>query len=102
MSECCECRKKARSERERRLLRNRIRRIEGQLGGISQMIENDAYCPDILVQISAVTGALSSLSRVLLSEHIRTCVLQDIKSGKDSGADELAALIERLGVGNGK
>lgn len=98
----CECRKKIRDEKERRLLRNRIRRIAGQLGGIERMIEDDAYCPDILIQISAASSALSALSRALLTEHIKTCVLEDIRSGKESGAEELAALIERLGIGNGK
>ena len=60
------------------------------------MLENDAYCPDILTQVSAATAALQSFSRVLLSQHIKTCVAEDLKSGKDDAADELAQLLQKL------
>ncbi len=93
----CACRKKMRPEKEKRALVNRLSRIEGQVRGLKGMIEADAYCPDVIIQISACEAALSSLSRVLLREHINTCVLEDIKSGKESAADELAQLLSRLG-----
>ena len=61
------------------------------------MIKEDKYCPDILIQISAANAALSALSKAMLKEHINTCVLEDIKNGKENAADELAELIEKLG-----
>ena len=92
----CSERKKERSEKEKKLLLNRVSRIEGQLRGIKAMIKEDKYCPDILIQISAANAALSALSKAMLKEHINTCVLEDIKNGKENAADELAELIEKL------
>ena len=93
---CCGERHKERGEREKRLLTNRINRIEGQVRAIGKMIEENAYCPDILIQISAAESALAALSRVMLTEHINTCVLEDIKAGKSEASEELASLIEKL------
>ena len=93
---CPVCRKKEREAAEVKRLKNRLVRIAGQIGGISRMVEESAYCPDILIQVSAVQSALASFSRELLGEHIRTCVADDIKSGKEGSADELAALMARL------
>ena len=93
---CCTHRKKKRSEEELKKLMNRLNRIEGQIRGIKRMLEEDAYCPDILTQVSAATAALQSFSRVLLSQHIKTCVAEDLKSGKDDAADELAQLLQKL------
>ena len=92
---CCQ-RKKVRSEEEFRGLMNRLRRIEGQIRGISGMLESDAYCIDILTQVSAVQAALSSFSAELLSEHIKTCVVDDIKNDKFESADELAKTVAKL------
>ena len=72
---------KERSEKEQKELLTRLRRIEGQIRGIEKMVENDAYCPDILIQVSAVTNALNSFNKELLACHIRSCVSEDIKSG---------------------
>lgn len=94
--EDCKCRKKVRSEENKKRLNNRINRIEGQIRGIKRMIEEDAYCPDVILQISAVCSALSSLSRTMLTDHVNTCVLSDIASGKSEAADELSALLERI------
>lgn len=93
---CCSERRKKRDGSEKQALINRLSRIEGQVRGIKGMIESDAYCPDILVQISATASALSSLSRLMLTEHINTCVLEDIKAGKEDAAEELAQLIFKL------
>ena len=71
-------------------------RIEGQVRGIKKMVENDAYCPDILIQVSAVNAALNSFNRVLLASHIRTCVTEDIRQGKDETVDELVATLQKL------
>ncbi len=87
---------KHRDDSEKKYLLNRLNRIEGQVRGIKSMVENDAYCTDVLVQTAAVIGALNSFSRELLSEHIRTCVSNDIRAGKDDTVDELIALLHKL------
>lgn len=88
--------KKKRSEEEYRGLINRLSRIEGQVRGIKSMLENDAYCTDILIQVAAVNAALNSFNKVLLAEHIRTCVAEDIKAGKDETIDELVEVLQKL------
>lgn len=75
---------------------NRLNRIEGQVRGIKKMVENDVYCPDILIQVSAVNAALNSFNKVLLAEHIRTCVAEDIKEGKGETIDELVLVLQKL------
>ena len=74
----------------------RLRRIEGQVRGIKGMLEKDAYCPEILVQVSAVNAALNSFNKVLLANHIRTCVAEDIREGKDETIDELVKVLQKL------
>lgn len=92
---CCHKTKK-RSEEEYRSLMNRLNRIEGQVRGIKNMLEQNAYCPDILVQVSAVNAALNSFNKELLSSHIRTCVADDIRDGKDETIDELVHTLQKL------
>ena len=96
--EMCGCCGKTtdRTQDERKKLIHRLNRIEGQVRGIRAMVENDAYCPDILTQAAAVTAAVNAFSRELLSSHIRTCVAEDIRMGRDEAADELAATIQKL------
>lgn len=97
MEKICEkCRTKKRSEEELRALKNRLSRIEGQVRGVGKMLESDAYCTDILTQISAINFALCSFSRELLKSHIKTCVTEDIKSGKEETVDELLDTIYKL------
>ncbi len=97
MEELCQCHKiKERSEDEKRLLINRLNRIEGQIRGIRKMVEDDKYCPDILVQASAVSSAIRSFERELLQIHLKTCVVNDIKEGRDDIIDELCATLEKL------
>ena len=93
--ECCH-KTKERSEKEYKDLINRLSRIEGQVRGIKKMVENNAYCPDILVQVSAVNAALNSFNKVLLANHIRTCVSEDIRAGKDETVDELVTTLQKL------
>lgn len=95
MKECCHKTKK-RSEKEYKDLLNRLNRIEGQVRGIRKMVENDCYCPEILVQVSAVNAALNSFNKVLLANHIRTCVADDIRAGKDEVIDELVTTLQKL------
>ena len=92
---CCE-KHTDRSEEERRKLINRLKRVEGQIRGIKGMVEKDIYCTDILIQVAAVTAALNGFSRELLGNHIRTCVVNDIREGKDETVDELVALLSKL------
>lgn len=94
---CPICHKeKARSEEERQLLINRLRRIEGQVRGVEGMIERDAYCVDILTQVQAISSALTSFSTALLESHVKSCVKEDILDGKDEVLDELVGLISRF------
>jgi DNA-binding FrmR family transcriptional regulator len=94
--ECCCNKKKERTEQEYKKLINRLNRIEGQIRGIRNMVENDAYCTDILVQSSAVTAAMNAFNRELLANHIRTCVAEDIREGKDETIDDLVKTIQKL------
>lgn len=87
---------KIRDTEERAALLNRLKRIEGQVRGISGMVERDAYCVDILTQVSAVSSALTAFSRVLLETHLKTCVKDDIIEGKDEVLDELVEVISRF------
>lgn len=93
---CCCCRKKLRSEDEQKSLMNRLSRIEGQIRGLKGMVEKDAYCIDILTQASAASSALNSFSRELLATHIRTCVAEDIRKGKDETIEELLSTLQKL------
>ncbi len=93
---CCSNRKKHRSDDEYKKLINRLNRIEGQVRGIKRMVEESAYCPDILVQAAAVNAALNAFNKELLANHIKTCVTQDIKDGKTETVDELLATLQRL------
>ena len=93
----CACqRTKLRPEQELRDLTNRLSRIEGQIRGIRSMVEKDAYCIDILTQVSAASAALSSFTKVLLASHIKTCVAQDIRDGRDETIDELVGMLQKL------
>ncbi len=92
---CCDRHKKRSPEEEKKLL-TRLRKVEGQIRGIEKMVENDAYCPDILVQVSAATSALNSFSKELLASHIRSCVVDDIKEGNEETIDELCRLLQKL------
>ena len=95
--ECCHCHKtKERSEKEYKDMINRLSRIEGQVRGLRDMLQKDAYCTDILVQVSAVNAALNSFSKELLATHIRTCVADGIRRGDDEVIDELVTTLQKL------
>ena len=95
-NDCCCDRTKKRTDEEKKRLVNRLSRIEGQIRGIKGMIEKDAYCADVLTQSAAVSAAVDAFNRELLSSHIRTCVVSDIRSGKDETVDELNELLKKL------
>ena len=85
-----------RSDEEMKNLVNRLSRIEGQIRGIRKMVEEEAYCPEILIQVAAVNAALASFNKMLLANHIRTCVCEDIRNGRDESVDELVATLQKL------
>lgn len=95
MNNCCHKTKKREDEEYKKLI-NRLNRIEGQIRGIKGMVEKDAYCPDILIQVSAVNSALNSFNKELLASHIKSCVADDIRNGKDETIDELVATLQKL------
>lgn len=97
MSECsCTQKRKHRGSEEYQSLINRLNRIEGQVRGVKGMLESDAYCTDILMQVSAIQAALNAFNRQLLSNHIHTCVVDGIRSGDDTVIDELTATLQKL------
>lgn len=87
---------KERTPDEYKDLTNRLSRIEGQVRGIKRMVESDAYCVDILTQVSAIQAALNSFNKALLANHIRTCVADDIRAGKDEAIDELVKTLQKI------
>ena len=96
MSECHCHKTKVRSEEEYKRLIHRLNRIAGQIRGIRGMVEKSAYCTDILVQVAAANAALNAFSKELLASHIKTCVAQDIRDGKDESIDELVTTLQKL------
>ncbi|MCQ2441606.1 MAG: metal-sensing transcriptional repressor [Oscillospiraceae bacterium] len=99
MADCCEyctAKSKHREKNESTDLLNRLSRIEGQVRGVKRMVEEDAYCVDILTQVSAITAALNSFNRVLLANHIKTCVADNIRAGNDEVIDELVKTVQKM------
>ena len=88
--------KTIRQECDKKKMITRLSKIEGQVRGIKNMIENDGYCTDVLIQVSAVKSALDSFSTEVLGNHIRGCVARDIKEGKDDVIDELLWTLQKL------
>ena len=97
MENKCSCqRAKNRKEEDKKKLINRISRLIGQMNGIKIMIENDRYCDDVLIQLSAIDKSIKSLANVILDDHIHTCLLNDIKEGKEESLDEIVELFRRF------
>ncbi len=96
MTDCCTNKHKYRSAEEYKALSNRLNRIEGQVRGIKNMLDSDAYCTDILIQVSAIQAALNAFNRELLSNHIHTCVAENIKNGNDEVIDELVTALQKI------
>ena len=95
MKNCCE-RKVHRTDEDKKKMLTRLKRAEGQIRGIAKMVEEDAYCPDIMTQVAAVQSALDGFNKVLLTAHIKGCVVKDIQAGKEEAPEELAELVRRL------
>ena len=98
MNESSCCREKAvpRDEAVRKALIHRLNRIEGQIRGVRGMVENEIYCNDILIQCAAVSAALNAFQRELLADHIRSCVADELRAGKDEVVDELLETIQKM------
>ena len=96
MEECCIERTRDRTDKEYTRLIHRLNRVEGQIRGIRGMLEKNAYCTDILLQVSAANAALNAFSRELLTEHLKGCVARDIREGRDETVDELVAVLQKL------
>lgn len=94
--ECCSCQTKHRDGEELKKLMNRLSRIEGQVRGIKRMLEKDAYCIDIITQVAAVQSALAGFNKALLREHISTCVVEDVRQGKEDKVEELINTLQKL------
>ncbi len=94
--DCCSQRTKHRTPEETKALVTRLNRIEGQVRGIRGMLEKDAYCPDILTQVAAATAALNGFAKVLLDQHIRTCVAEDIRDDREGTVEELMDILGKL------
>ena len=94
----CQCSKKhkMRTVQERKTLSNRLNRIEGQVRGVKNMLDNDAYCTDILTQVSAIKAALDAFNKELLANHIKTCVAENIKQDNYEVIDELVVTLKKL------
>ncbi len=93
--QCCH-EKKQRTEEEIKSLVTRLNRIEGQVRGVKNMVQEDRYCVDILNQVSAIQAALNSFNKQLLGSHIRTCVVNDVRSGNEQAVDELCDVIQKM------
>ena len=92
----CSGKTKVREDKEYKDLMNRLKRIEGQVRGVENMLENDAYCTDILTQVSAITSALNSFNKALLANHMKTCVVDNIREGNEEVIDELVTTLQKL------
>lgn len=98
MADCCnhQGRTKLRTEEEKNALGARLNRIIGQLNGVKNMIAQDRYCADILIQLSAIDKSVKSLAGVLLEKHLHSCLVEDIQSGKTESVDEIVDLFKRF------
>ena len=92
----CEGRSKHREGEEYKKLMNRLNRIEGQIRGVKKMVEEDRYCIDIINQVSAISSALNSFNKVLLADHIQSCVVRDVEAGNSEMIDELCETLQKL------
>lgn len=81
---------------DKKSLINRLKRVEGQIRGVTKMLENDEYCPDILIQVSAATAALNSFSKSLLTEYLKTTVAGDLRDGKTESLDDLVLTVRKM------
>lgn len=94
--DCCKHRKTHRSQRDVELLTNRLSRIGGQINGIKKMIAEDVYCNDVLVQLASVERAIKNVSNIILEDHLKGCITDDLENGKIESMDEVVELFKRF------
>ncbi len=97
-TKCCD-KKTHRTESEKKLLTNRLNRIEGQIKGVKKMISEDAYCNNVLIQLSAIENSVKSLSNVILEKHLYSCIARDLENGEIDTIDEIVSLFKRFNKG---
>lgn len=95
-SGCVKHKYRDKDSKEYKFLVSRLRRIEGQVRGVCKMVEDDRYCVDILTQVSAIQSALNAFNKELLAQHIKSCVVDDIRAGHDEVVDELVATLQKV------
>lgn len=93
--ECCGVRKKVRSEEEKKAIISRLNRVTGQLNGIKKMIEEDRYCEDVLIQLSAADKSIKSLAAIVLENHMHSCLVEKVQGGDTAVVDEIVELFRR-------
>ena len=96
MGECCNHKKKVRSNEEKRAIVSRLNRIAGQINGIQKMVEEDRYCDDVLTQLASVDKAVKSLAGLILSAHMHTCLIEQVQAGETEIVDEVVELFKRF------
>ncbi len=96
MEKCCKCKKTIRSEEDKKAITSRLNRISGQINGIKKMIEEDKYCDDVLIQLSAVNKSIKSLANLLIEKHMNTCVVREITNGNTEVLAEIVDLFKRF------
>lgn len=96
MSNCCDNKKTERTDDEKKLITNRLNRISGQVNGVKKMVEEDAYCNDLLVQLAAIESAVKSLSNHILENHLHTCILREVQGGNVEAIDEVIELFKKF------
>lgn len=93
---CCRLKKRPRSEEEKKALVSRVNRLTGQMNGVKKMIEEDRYCDDVLIQLSAVDKAVKALATIILEEHMKSCLVEDVQKGNVAVVDEIVDLFRRF------
>lgn len=94
--DCCSNKTTLRSDDDKKTIISRLNRIEGQIRGISNMINDDRYCDDILIQLSAIDKSIKSLANLILEKHMKSCVKENILNGDDTVLDEIVDLFKRF------
>ncbi|MCH5172398.1 MAG: metal-sensing transcriptional repressor [Erysipelotrichales bacterium] len=93
---CCEAKTKKRTTEEKKVITTRLNKLIGQMNGIKNMVEDDRYCDDILIQLSAIDKSIKSLANLILDNHMHTCLIDNIKEDNYEVIDEIVDLFKRF------
>lgn len=94
--QCCCNKKTIRNDEDKKVIKSRLNRLEGQIRGIANMVDDDRYCDDILIQLSAIDKSIKSLANFMLEKHMKTCVKNNLINGNDEVLDEIVNLFKRF------